>query len=217
MNFLSHYYLLPEKDQAEKVLGNLIPDLLRGFTKIYNEDLKERKEIHHYPLIQGIHFHLQTDAIFHELSFFHESCALVKSKIVELKLPEKKSYMLAHIMVELILDQNLMLQEDNLAESFYQSLADIEKNVESKLNKSFQLRESSKISTIFKGFIENKYAFALKSPEGIISACHHIIGKKLDLDLKSKKWCLLVEEIGDELRPQTPKFLKELNDKLQNA
>ena len=218
MNFLSHYYLLPEKDNTDKVVGNLLPDLIRGFTKIYHKELKDNPQLQGSDILEGIHYHMLTDAVFHEHDFFLENCEWIKSNIKTQQLPKNRSFIVAHVMVELIIDQYLMEKESHLAPSFYHSLNDsATQDLNEKLNITLNRQNSSKIISIFKGFTESKYAYILQSDEGLTKALYQIIGKRIGENFESPLWQELVKEARMQMNEGLPTFLKNLKEALKNA
>ena len=218
MNFLSHYYLLPEKDNSDKVFGNLLPDLMRGFTKIYRKEIKNNPSIQDTEILAGIHYHLKTDAIFHEQSFFLNHCDGIKAQIQRVQLPQTRNFIVAHVMVELLIDQYLMGEEDKLAHSFYQTLeSSSNNNLLEKLNITLNRQNSSKIIAIFKGFTESKYAYTLQKDEGIVNALYHIVGKRIGEDFKSAHWLDIVKEAKGEMKEELPSFLQNLKVALKDA
>jgi hypothetical protein len=215
MNFLSHYYLLSDKQNADKVLGNLLPDLMRGFTKIYRQEIKDNPKLKNSAILEGIHFHLSIDKIFHEHDFFLNYCAKVKDTIELKNIPQNRSFIVAHVMVELLIDQYLMEVNVQLADSFYKSLKQsANDNLSEKLNNILNKQNSSKIISIFNGFIQKKYAYALQSDDGIIEALHHIIGKRIGEDFKSPMWQVVIQEVRSDMNTKLPYFLQNLKEAL---
>lgn len=218
MNFLAHYYLLPNKEKHNMAFGNLLPDLFRGFSKIYNENIQHRTDLQHNEIYQGINFHLQSDKLFHKHLFFEENCLRIKDAIEKANLPQERSYIVAHILLELMIDRYLISKEKDLADTFYESLRNaFDENIEDKLHYDFKLKDSSKINLIFKGFIENEYAYRLKENIGVIEALHQILGKRLNINFKTKKWEILIDFMQGNLEQSLPFFLNELNNTLENA
>jgi tetratricopeptide (TPR) repeat protein len=218
MNFLSHYYLLPEKANSDMVIGNLLPDLMRGFTKVYRKEIKNNPSIQGTEILAGIHYHLQTDALFHEQDFFINHCQNIKAEIQRKQLPQTRSFIVAHVMVELLIDQYLMEEEDKLAPLFYQTLENSNNNnLQEKLNITLNRQNSSKIITSFKGFIESKHAYTLQSDDGIVNALYHIIGKRIGENFKSPYWLAIVKEAKGQIKEDLPNFLQNLKEALRDA
>ncbi|MCB0509300.1 MAG: hypothetical protein KDC82_00965, partial [Bacteroidetes bacterium] len=120
--------------------------------------------------------------------------------------------------LELMMDRYLLLKEDALAEKFYQSLRVAqEENILNKLHYELNLKNSSKINLIFKGFIENEYGYRLRENSGIIEALEQILGKRLGINFKSKNWELLIDSFQGNLEESLPSFFNELTNALKNA
>lgn len=218
MNFLSHYYLLPEKDNSAKVIGNLLPDLIRGFSKIYRQEIKHNLNTKDNALVSGIQYHLQTDAIFHQHAFFLEHCEKIKNQIKNQNLPPNRNFIVAHVMLELIIDHYLMEQNEALANNFYLTLNNSNNaELHETLNITLNRQNSSKIITIFSGFIENKYAFRIQSYAGLAAALYQIIGKRIGEEFKSPLWLDVIQESKEQMEKDLPEFLQNLKEALRDA
>ena len=218
MNFLSHYYLLPEKENIDLIIGNLLPDLMRGFTKIYNLEIKSNPLTHGTKFIQGLHYHLLTDKLFHNSAFFQKNCNALK-RITEFhKLPLKRNFIVSHIMLELIIDQYLIEQSPSLATNFYKMLdaADLIK-LEDQLKMTMPRQNSSNIICIFNGFRENRYAYKLLEQEGIQAGLYHIVGKRIGLSFLEQQWRQAIQEGKETIVEGLPFFLKKIKHELNDA
>ena len=218
MNFLSHYYLLPEKENIDLIIGNLLPDLMRGFTKIYNLEIKSNSLTHDTKFVQGIHYHLLTDKLFHNASFFQKNCNVLKEITRFYRLPLQRNFIVSHIMLELIIDQYLMEKSPSLAANFYKMLnaADLIK-LEDQLKMTMPLQNSSNIICIFKSFRENKYAYKLLEQEGIQAALYHIVGKRIGLSFQEQDWKHAIQEGKEKIEEGLPFFLKKIKHELNDA
>lgn len=218
MNFISHFYLLEDKANPDIVLGNLIPDLMRGFTKIYHQQIKNNKELINNNIVSGIEFHLKTDLEFHHHPFFIEKNKVFKKFLFDLKLPSKKYYLVTHILLELLIDRYLLETYPNIGIQFYDKLRISEKdNFKEKLKLLFNSELNLKIHSIFNSFIENKYAFALTHTEGIKFALNEIIGHKIGINFKKDDWGLLIEKSYENIKDDLPLFFNNINIALKNA
>ena len=218
MNFLSHYYLLEDKESIPKVVGNLLPDLMRGFTKIYRQEILPNQGEIDSALLDGISFHLLVDKVFHEHPFFVNQCEIIKQKIDDMAIETSRSFIVAHVMLELIIDQYLMEEDLVAVDEFYQTLVFAEEeNTLTPLNFTLNRQNSSKIIRIFKSFIEHKYAYSITDGKGISQALHHIIGNRLGLDFLNQEWYESVDKISKEVKVGLPNFLIDLKQALKNA
>lgn len=218
MNFLSHYFLLPEKSNADFVAGNLLPDLMRGFSKIYRQEIKAREEIHHMDLVKGIHFHLHADKLFHNHEFFELHCDFLKVQIEQHHLPNQRSYIVSHVLLELLIDQYLMEQRGDIAPEFYNTLEQaLKSDLDEKIKMTLNQQNTSRIISIFKGFTESKYAFSLLEDNGVQQALYHIIGRRIGITFNHPKWQDVIEEGRNQIDREIPSFLKHLNQELNDA
>jgi len=217
MNFLAHYYLLEDKINSKKVFGNLLPDLVRGFSKIYQTELKQVQDKNN-AILQGINFHLKTDKIFHNHDFFTIQNEKIKKLIIKHKVPTKRYYISTHILLELLIDQYLIKQNQTIANDFYNILEkDNNLNLIREINLLTNNKINSKLFIIFKSFIENKYAYQLNDNLGIKFALNEIIGKKIGIDYKKNNWEKVINESYNDLAKELPQFLNKINIELQNA
>lgn len=218
MNFLSHYYLLPEKGNIDLIIGNLLPDLMRGFTKIYNLEIKSNPLIYDTKFVQGLHYHLLTDKLFHNASFFQKNCNVLKEITRFHKLPLKRNYVVSHIMLELIIDQYLIEKSPSLAANFYKMLdtANLIK-LEDQIKMIMPRQNSSNIIRIFKSFRENRYAYKLVEQEGIQASLYHIVGKRIGLSFQEPHWKYAIQEGKEKIVEGLPLFLKKIKHELNDA
>lgn len=211
MNFLSHYYLLESKNNTAKVVGNLLPDLMRGFTKIYRQEIKTNQDMINKDLMDGIHFHLLVDKLFHKHDFFLIHCEYIKALITRKNLESNKSFIVAHVMLELIIDQYLMEKEIALADNFYLELERaIQKGTLETLKFTLLRQNSSEIMRIFKSFIEHRYAYRIQDAKGLSEALQHIVGNRISVNFRLLEWHEAIEEASITVKAGLPDFLKEL-------
>ncbi|MBC7426577.1 MAG: hypothetical protein H7321_08590 [Bacteroidia bacterium] len=128
MNYLGHFYFDRIKGIPAYNLGLVLPDLVKNFTGIrlnLNEDLNLPESNNLF--LKGSKKHIVTDKIFHSSAFFKDAEAFTLSMFKEKGVYQiiPRSWFLAHIANELILDKVLMLKENNLANDFYNDLNNI--------------------------------------------------------------------------------------------
>lgn len=123
MNLLSHYYLEKHRSPYHK-LGALMPDMIYQFNRklrreIFNCGTPEQEA--HRQIFEGIKGHYHTDAVFHGSEFFRHYSGLIHSRLKELPLPTVtfRSYFLAHVFLELMLDRVLAKQYPYLCVEIY--------------------------------------------------------------------------------------------------
>lgn len=127
MHFLSHYYIDRHSNDANFVAALTLPDLAHGFTKVYNKVAKHIDEPKHSTLAsihQGLLRHFEGDKLFHpSLAFLHANeeakQALLK---VGINRDEYRVSVLAHLLVEMLLDRQVILHEEALLLRYYELL-----------------------------------------------------------------------------------------------
>lgn len=133
MNFLSHYFIDSDNPSAYFKFGLIMPDLTKGFNQLmrkkvasYHPELEE-----HSAISQGITKHQLTDKIFHSLPEFELLQANLKSELKSLQLLESlpRSWFLAHIAVEMMIDRTLLKLYPHLCVEFYETLATVSQPV----------------------------------------------------------------------------------------
>lgn len=132
MNFISHYYL--DREQVGDHLffvGISTPDLV----SVFNRTIRLRP--HTLPLVMedeaapgdlsfynGVLRHFEGDKVFHSSGFFHEETARI-CRLMEATLPEsvrERTFFVAHILFELLLDKILIEADDTLVPAFYETI-----------------------------------------------------------------------------------------------
>lgn len=214
MNFLGHYYCLTEEANENIVLGNLLPDILPGFTYFYNKLQKQNlnssvvfeKQIHN-----GISAHLKTDALFHEHSLFIDYY-VIANKRLQSKFPHKKSYIMVHIMVELMIDRQILKSKKDTALLFYSNLERVEKQeIASFLKNGKKDDEITRFLINFNGFLQNKYAYLLSDMLNIPIALDKILSNRLGTCIAQYSDEILDVAENIEFEMQN-KFLDQMND-----
>ncbi len=175
MNFLSHYYLSSESKNEYYTLGVLLPDLIPGFTRV--NKLKSTATIYtevEKEINAGVAFHLRTDAIFHNLALFNQ----LNSEVTQIfsadsnhKIP--RSFFLAHVLVELLIDKFLIEENLSAAQQFYFNLEKIDVVVLNTYLEKIKYLDSNFISR-FDNFKVRRFAFLLDSNENMFQALKHI-------------------------------------------
>ncbi|SJN31820.1 hypothetical protein [Sphingobacterium sp. JB170] len=117
MNFLAHYYFERYAAESERVLGAILPDLLKNADKRYSFHPQRFEEsLFAYPktmwISEGWYRHVEIDKIFHSSTYFLEHCHVFRKVLEPVvdHLPIRASF-LAHIAIELLLD-HLLIQDE---------------------------------------------------------------------------------------------------------
>lgn len=200
MNFLGHYYVDRHEQNPYFTFGALLPDLVRGFSKIYNQLDKsyESRNLQHQAIFLGLKRHMKTDAIFHNQETFQSACneivAILNSEPT-LDLP--RTFFLAHILVELLIDKNIVAAEIEVATDFYKQLADINKIELISFCNSIQFFEFGTIYLAkFELFLRNEYALKLKDNENVYVALSRICFDRINFIPSVAQKNMILELIG---------------------
>ncbi len=180
------------------MMGVLLPDLIPGFTKVYHHNIRnntfEGDEANE--MRDGILFHLQTDAIFHNLDLFQdliESLTLVFKEEERLKIP--RVFFIVHILIELFIDHFLVEEDPLLPLQFYKDLDTLnQQKVDSFLTKINSLHPN--FISNFENFKKSKYALLLKDNENVYEALKHICFRRINFNPSESEKLLMIERIG---------------------
>ncbi|EOR93107.1 hypothetical protein ADIARSV_3728 [Arcticibacter svalbardensis MN12-7] len=176
MNFLSHYYFDRFEDNPYRIMGMVLPDLIKNANKNWNPrpEKKEYLFVHdslQILIMEGWKRHLQVDRSFHSSAFFRHHTHILRLKIAPyLESSAVRPSFVAHIALELMLD-NLLLTELHMdSAQFYHYL----KMTDRKVISDFLLLNDIPDSTIFfkflDEFIKSKYLESYRNPKDIMYA-----------------------------------------------
>jgi hypothetical protein len=115
MNFFSHYYLDKENENPYFIFGTLIPEFFPHFNQYLRKAVFSStfnaKQKEFLALQAGIMQHYKVDALFHNSDFFKTNTEKIKHAILSnnaLIDLHKRTYFLAHITLELLIDRVLL-------------------------------------------------------------------------------------------------------------
>lgn len=180
MNFLSHYYFDRHISDPERIMGMVLPDLVKNAKKEWSlrpEKAPERFEDNYrlQHLLAGWKRHLEVDKHFHSSDFFCRHTQNIRAQVSPfLVTSEVRPSFVAHISLELMLD-SLLLTEDIITTSrFYQFLAETDRPA---LNRFLQLNMIADTEPFFRfldEFISSKYLNSYSEPGHITYAVGRI-------------------------------------------
>lgn len=128
MNFLSHYYLDRDRDDSWFFLGVSTPDLVSIFDRnvrlkknrmpLIHENENSEAEISFY---NGCLRHIEVDGIFHSSDFFKEETGIIGQLLRDAYDKEElsRTFFVAHVALELILDKILIQETPGLVRNYY--------------------------------------------------------------------------------------------------
>ncbi|WP_293311957.1 ACP phosphodiesterase [Pedobacter sp. UBA5917] len=180
MNFLSHYYFDRTSENANVVMGTVLPDLIKNAVKEANlypqkNEFLFKGNPDEESLLSGWKRHLAVDLFFHSSNFFLEKTTELKQlikPIVENTLVRPS--FLAHIGLELLLDH--LLIEHNLIQvhHFYDKLNAVKKESLSDFLEHCKLKEPEVFFNFLEKFISSKYLLSYQQLENISYALNRI-------------------------------------------
>lgn len=216
MHFLSHYYVDRQRDNALFVLGALVPDIAPHFTKTYNTKIRNRDwdlPADLRPLHEGVLRHYELDAAFHSSIFFKESCSFASECMLREDLDREKYrfWFLGHIVTEVILDRQLIIENSCLVEEYYEMLNSVDiYKFDAYLNFLVDEDEKNKILSTFMRFLEVRFLQYLKTTdgaaEGIVRTAHRATGVTFP-DIDRRKLVAALHNIEDGMRYRSKKLL----------
>jgi hypothetical protein len=180
MNFLSHYYFERENTNDYMVMGVVLPDLIKNADKNWN--LNPQKDEYLYTdvpeyngLLDGWKRHLEVDRLFHSSIFFKEQTAILKQMILPaVETGPVKAFFLAHIGLELILDQLLLTQNIVNADRFYAQLQASRTDHLTGFLRLAGLPHQQKFDQFLDDFISSRYLFSYAKIENITYSLNRI-------------------------------------------
>src|ERR1700712_609994 len=155
MNFLSHFYFDRKVDDCYRILGTVLPDLLKNADKTI---VLHPEKLHHpdesvNAIIAGWNKHLEVDRYFHSSDFFLEhSHELKKLLVPAIESSPVKPFFLGHVGLELILDNLLLTTGKVTVDDFYNHLKGCEDNIIQEFLTFAGLNDTTAFFRFFEGF-----------------------------------------------------------------
>jgi acyl carrier protein phosphodiesterase len=202
MNFLSHYYFDRTNNNANVVMGTVLPDLIKNAVKEANlypqkNEFLFKGNPDEESLLIGWKRHLAVDLIFHSSNFFLEKTTELKQLIKPIvENTAVRPSFLAHIGLELLLDH--LLVEHNLirVNHFYDQLNTIKKESLSDFLEHCNLKTPEVFFNFLEKFISSKYLLSYQKLENISYALNRICMRVWPETLSERQLNLLTLELG---------------------
>jgi len=180
MNFLSHYYFDKLTQDANVVMGTVLPDLIKNASKEANlypqkNEFLFKGNPDEENLLKGWKRHLAVDLHFHSSLFFLEKTAVLKELIKPIVVGTLvRPSFLAHIGLELLLDH--LLIEHNLIQvnEFYDKLIAVDRNSLADFLEHCGLKNQAVFEKFLESFISSKYLLSYQKLENISYALNRI-------------------------------------------
>jgi len=202
MNFLSHYYFDRLNQDANVVMGTVLPDLIKNAIKEANlypqkNEFLFKGSPDEENLLEGWKRHLAVDLYFHSSVFFFEKTAILKQLIKPIveNTPVRASF-LAHIGLELLLDH--LLIEHNLIQVtyFYDHLSAVKKESLGNFLDHCGLKDPAVFFRFLEGFISSKYLLSYQKIDNISYALNRICMRLWPEAMSEKQLQQLTFELG---------------------
>jgi hypothetical protein len=197
MHFLAHLHAQREVSSPEFAFGLILPDLVAGFTKIYNSILSKvqnEDEIH-----KGIQHHFNDDKLFHANSVFEQLNHQLTQKLVEsgLNRAELRLSVIAHLLVEMLFDRWLVEQHPDLPNRFYNNLEQLNvqsvhlyfnsMNLEHEKNLSLERRQ---------WFLEHRFLYQLHNSEQMTMGVSRIYARLTGRETTKNEQFRIIESVN---------------------
>lgn len=179
MNFLSHFYFDRKTQNANIVLGTVLPDLLKNANKNWNIHPEKHPELFEetslQQLLTGWKRHLEVDLIFHSSVFFNEKMQELKQLLIPIlkDSPVRPSF-LAHIGVELLLDHLLIETQKISIASFYENLETVKEDELKHFLEKCAISDTALFFKFFNSFKSSRYLLSYQKLENISYALQRI-------------------------------------------
>lgn len=165
MNFLSHFYFERYASNPERVVGCILPDLLKNVDKgyVFHPNRYEEQLFAHPLLVEmykGWYGHVEVDKLFHGSDFFVEHNHQLRKKLdpVLEDLPIRASFM-GHIALELLLDHLLIRDQAVNVGRLYEHLEHINRTILVKFLDIVGLEDTKPFMSFYDKFIAWRYIF----------------------------------------------------------
>lgn len=198
MNFLSHFYFERFAVQSERVVGGLLPDLLKNVDKSFNfQPLRYNEELLSYPgteaILEGWKRHVEVDRIFHSSDYFIGHCHKFRKRIIQpLENTDIRTTFFAHVAIELILDHLLIVEQQINVNRLYEHLENADKKTLKVFLNTIGLENTDSFFRFYERFIRSKYMHEYKSFESLVVAMINICRRLWEFEITAEQKTELV-------------------------
>lgn len=221
MNFLAHYHTTNKNITPYKLLGVILPDLAKDFSRIYNKNIEQgfvSDSAHISEMLSGIKLHIKGDDLFHKHPIFKKNEMHAKVVLeMESEISVKRKFVIAHVLVELLIDQYIIINYPEELDNFYAILDEIDIEKANELFQSLDVKEEkSHFVNNFSFFRERKFIYNLKENKGVLFTLDKVFGTIFDYNFLENNyiWMDVIENIKFNLEKELPLLLEELKEQL---
>ncbi|SMO78856.1 ACP phosphodiesterase [Solitalea koreensis] len=213
MNFLSHFYFDQQSADPNFVLGLVLPDLAKNFDKTWNihphlveDQLLKNKKLKSVYL--GWQRHLLVDKLFHSSPFFEEKTAELKKLITPLMEDSPvRPFILAHIALELLLDNLLIDTEKVEVADFYRNLESADRDNIVQFLAINSIEQPQTFFNFFDKFNEHKYLYSYTDLDKLVYALNRICYRIWKSDFSEEATIHLQKTLNQYKNTLKPDFM----------
>ncbi len=224
MNFLSHYYFERENQNSNRIIGTVLPDLVKNAHKDWNFYPQKNEEIFStdnklISILDGWKRHLEVDILFHSSDFFNRHTANLKQFLVPIleESPVRPSF-LAHIGVELLLDHLLVINAKIDINSFYHHLNKVDEVKLKLFLKKCDCNNPDQFFRFLNSFRSSRYLLSYQKIENISYALQRICMRLWAHPFDEKTVLLLTAKLElykEELKKDYMAIFQEIEGRLE--
>jgi len=180
MNFLSHFYFDRHTTDPDRVIGVVLPDLVKNAKKEWSfrpekQELESIENASLCSILTGWKRHVEVDKHFHSSEFFCYHTHNIKNLIspVLVNSPARPSFV-AHIALELMLDALLLTEAKIEPENFYARISEADREALNSFLELNQVQDTEPFFSFLDEFIEASYLNSYREAENIMYALSRI-------------------------------------------
>jgi len=179
MNFLSHFYFDRDNRDPERVIGIVLPDLVKNAKKEWSLRPEKQEAFYDDDTLSNIFWgwkrHIEVDNYFHSSDFFCQHTQNIKNLISPIldSSPVRPSFV-AHIALELMLDALLLTESKVEAEDFYSLLSEVDRDALECFLELNSVYDTDKFFKFLDEFIEASYLNSYREAKNIMYALNRI-------------------------------------------
>ncbi len=180
MNFLSHFYFDRHTIDPNQVLGTVLPDLVKNARKDWHLHPQKHKEYFQHSetmcsIFSGWKRHLEVDLYFHSSDFFTEHTKAIRLLIAPVleHSPVRPSF-LAHISLEIMLDNILITEKRVNVSDFYEQLKKSDRPSLTQFLSLSMLDDGPHFFRFFDQFMKTAYLHSYQESGNMIYALNRI-------------------------------------------
>ncbi|UIR55090.1 hypothetical protein LZQ00_12450 [Sphingobacterium sp. SRCM116780] len=202
MNFLSHFYFERFATTPERVVGSLLPDLLKNADKDFAlrpNNFEDRLSANplHGELLKGWNGHIEVDRLFHNSDYFFHHTHEIKDCIKEeLQGLEIRPSFFAHIALELLLDHQLIQHKAISIDRFYLMLEKVNRDSLRSFLQINELNDIQKFDVFYDKFKEVKYIYEYADLEQITRSLFQICRRLWTFEIQEEQVLLIIAKLA---------------------